>query len=73
MEGRGSILWKEQIFLFSAPRLALGAVLAFYLIFIGGTILGVKQLRREADHTSLSSVEVKKGGLPLRFHGLGLN
>jgi hypothetical protein len=38
---------------------------------------GVKQQRNKADHSTLSSIEVKNGvaiaPLPVRLHGLGLN
>jgi hypothetical protein len=38
---------------------------------------GIKQMGREADHSPLSSAEVKNGGsippLPIRLHGIVLN
>jgi hypothetical protein len=39
-----------------------GADTASYLAGIGALSLGVKWPRREADHSTLSSAKVKKGG-----------
>jgi hypothetical protein len=50
---------------------------ASYPIGTGGSFLGVKPPRREADHTTPSSTEVKNGGIylhsPIYLHGVLIN
>jgi hypothetical protein len=46
-----------------------GAYPATYAMDTGNSFPGVKRLEREADHSSLSSAEVKKdGAIPAFFH-----
>jgi hypothetical protein len=50
---------------------------AIYAMGIGVVSLGIKRAKREADHSLLSSAEVKNGGDNLhsliRLHGVMLN
>jgi hypothetical protein len=76
-QGRGSILGKGKIFLFSvASRPALGLTQPHIQWVPGALSPRVKRLGREDDHPLTSSAEVKNGGdippLPIRLHGVAL-
>jgi hypothetical protein len=73
MDGRGSIPGKTRDFtLLYSVQTGSGAHQASYPM---GT--GVKRSKREADHSSPSSAEVKNGGAippsPMWLHGIVLN
>jgi hypothetical protein len=66
------------MFLFTiASKPALGPTQPPILWVAGALSLGLKRLGREANHSLLSSAEIKNGGaippLPIRLHGIVFN
>jgi hypothetical protein len=62
LEARGSIPGKGRMFFSTASRRALGHTQPLIQCVADDVSPGIKQQRREADHSPPSSAEVKNGG-----------